>query len=70
MPDQDFDRGLVPMTTDCGRSDCNYHLPHYHCKICGVQINSDDRMKDFHPCCSEKCIKIYNERELFRHCRS
>ena len=51
MPDQDFDRGMVPMTTDCGRPDCDYHLPHYHCVVCGAQVNSDDKARDFHPCC-------------------
>lgn len=55
--DLDCDSGLVRM--QCDKKKCDYKLPHYHCKICPTQVNSDDRCKDFYPCCSEKCIKIY-----------
>jgi len=60
MKDEDVDRGLVPMV--CDKPDCNYKLPHYHCVICEAQVNSDDKARDYHPCCSEKCVEIYNKR--------
>lgn len=56
----DIDRALVKMS--CEKPGCHYNLPHYHCVVCGTQINSDDKNRDYHPCCSEKCIKIYNNR--------
>ena len=56
----DVDPGSVPMR--CDKENCTYNLPHYHCKICPTQVNSDDGCKDFYPCCSENCIKIYNNR--------
>ncbi|MDO8676191.1 MAG: hypothetical protein Q7K16_00830 [Candidatus Azambacteria bacterium] len=55
----DFDRGLVKM--ECDKKECNYKLPHYHCKICGKQVNNDELRRDYHPCCSLECIKIYNK---------
>ena len=58
--EQDFDRGLVQMACD-RKETCQYKLPHYHCKICGRQVNSDELIQDYHPCCSEKCIKVYNK---------
>ena len=39
---------------------CDYPCPHYHCKICGAQVNNDEKRQEFHPCCSEEHIKIYN----------
>ena len=59
MLEQDFDRGLVPMK--CDKEDCDYGLPHYHCQICGKQVNSDELRRDYHPCCSVECIRIWNQ---------
>lgn len=59
MLDQDFDRGFVKMS--CNKKDaCSYKLPHYHCKICGYKVNNDELRRDYHPCCSVECIRIYN----------
>ena len=58
--DQDFDRGFVQMACD-RKEKCGYGLPHYHCKICGNQVNSDEKRRDYHPCCSLACIKSYNQ---------
>jgi len=55
----DFDRGMVPMI--CDKEDCTYGLPHYHCRICGMQVNSDELRRDYHPCCSKECIRIWNQ---------
>jgi len=56
----DIDRGLVKMR--CSKAECDYSLPHYHCEICGNHVNSDELRRDYHPCCSLECIKIYNKR--------
>ena len=58
----DFDRGLVEMR--CDKKECDYQLPHYHCAIstCGKQVNSDELRRDYHPCCSVECIRIYNQK--------
>ena len=57
---------------DCIATQCNYRLPHYHCKIpnCRIQINigDDDKRDEFHPCCSEEHIKIYNEIYFCSNC--
>lgn len=58
---QDFDRGMVPMKCDKREEGCNYGLPHYHCKICGHKVNSDELRRDYHPCCSAECIRIWNQ---------
>lgn len=63
MPEQDFDRGMVPM--ECNKEKCDYGLPHYHCKVCDAQVNSDELRRDYHPCCSEGCIKIWNQQYSF-----
>ena len=55
----DFDRGFVQMK--CDKEDCDYGLPHYHCQICVMQVNSDELRRDYHPCCSKECIKIWNQ---------
>ena len=55
-----IDRGFVQMVCD-RKETCNYELPHYHCQICGMQVNSDELRRDYHPCCSLECIKIYND---------
>ena len=55
-----IDRGFVQMVCD-RKETCNYGLPHYHCQICGMQVNSDELRRDYHPCCSLECIKIYND---------
>lgn len=60
-PAQDFDRGFVQMACDQREKGCVYKLPHYHCKICGHQVNSDEKRRDYHPCCSEACINAYNQ---------
>lgn len=60
--DQDFDRGFVQMRCDKRLEGCAYGLPHYHCKICGRQVNDDELRRDYHPCCSVECVKIYNKR--------
>jgi len=54
----DYDRSLATMI--CDKDGCNYSCPHYHCKICGEQVNSDEKRQEFHPCCSEEHIKMYN----------
>ena len=59
--EQDFDRGMVPMECDQREKGCTYALPHYHCKVCGNQVNSDELRRDYHPCCSEMCIGIWNQ---------
>lgn len=61
MLDQDFDRGFVQMECDQRENGCTYELAHYHCKICGLQVNSDEKRRDYHPCCSLACIKTYNQ---------
>ena len=58
---QDFDRGSVQMGCDQREKGCAYMLPHYHCKICGYQVNSDELRRDYHPCCSLGCILAYNQ---------
>ncbi len=58
--DDDFDRGFVQMSCD-RKGKCTYLLPHYHCTICGTQVNSDELARDYHPCCSLGCIKSYNQ---------
>lgn len=58
--DQDFDRGFVQMSCD-RKEKCGYGLPHYHCKICGNQVNNDELRRDYHPCCSVECIVVYNQ---------
>lgn len=58
---QDFDRGFVQMECDQKDKGCTYGLPHYHCQICGNQVNSDEKRRDYHPCCSLGCIKTYNQ---------
>lgn len=55
-----IDRGFVQMV--CDRKEiCGYKLPHYHCVVCGNQVNSDELRRDYHPCCSAECIIIYNQ---------
>ncbi len=54
----DVDRGLVKMR--CDKKECDYKLPHYHCVICDNHVNSDEKIRDYHPCCSLECIQIYN----------
>lgn len=56
-----IDRGFVQMKCEKREEGCTYGLPHYHCKTCGRQVNSDELRRDYHPCCSEKCIKTYNQ---------
>ena len=47
---------------DCERYGCDYHLPHYHCKICArrILIGDGDRRETYNPCCSLGHIRIYN----------
>ncbi len=59
--DQDFDRGMVPMKCDQRENGCSYVLHHYHCQICDKQVNSDELRRDYHPCCSVECIRVYNQ---------
>lgn len=59
---RDFDRGFVQMNCNQRKLGCGYTLPHYHCQICGTQVNDDDlTLREFHPCCSYECILIYNQ---------
>jgi len=60
LNDRDFDRGFVQMVCD-RKEECDYRLPHYHCKICGAQVNSDQKRLDYHPCCSQECILAFNQ---------
>lgn len=66
---EDFDRGLVPMKCDQREKGCTYDLPHYHCAVitCGKQVNSDELRRDYHPCCSVECIRIWNQ-QYPSHC--
>lgn len=56
-----IDRGFIQMKCNKKKEGCNYSLPHYHCEICGRQVNSDELRRDYNPCCSEKCIRDYNQ---------
>jgi len=50
----------IPKGEEMKCNKCDYPCPHYHCKICGAQVNNDEKRQEFHPCCSEEHIKIYN----------
>lgn len=63
---EDFDRGMVPMKCDQREKGCTYELPHYHCKVCSHRVNSDELRRDYHPCCSIKCIRVYNKQYPYK----
>lgn len=56
---------------DCLKNNCDYKLPHYHCKICGKRILMDDgdRHERYHPCCSAGHIREYNAIFFCKVCR-
>lgn len=59
---------------DCIATNCNYKLPHYHCKIPNCRIfilvGDGDLREEFNPCCSTDHIKIYNDIYFCNKCRS